>query len=698
MVANTRVFDFVFDASTSRMAAGMQAGKQALQDVTNESKDANVALRAMPEDVRVGFEISEASAAKLRAELEGQVAAIEASLGDVNVDVDTKKAVRELKTLKLRLLDLDKMDVRPEVHVDRDRTMAAAMVATQGLSAGMRAVGSAGPIAAAGIATVAAAAGLALAPAAIGGLTAALVGGGAYSLLSAYDELEKGNKRFAVVFGKQSATVDKWARGLSERVGVGVEDLKGMAAGIQDILVPIGFNRADAADLTRQLYERGAALAEFNGIEVGVAIDAITKGLTGERESLKQFGVVLKETQVSARVEQLRGTEAAKGFDDQQLKALATMELIEEQSEDSWKAWTDGTNLAGLTLNQLTVKWANFKDDVILGLGKIAVGIIRDLDFGGMTSGLDDVSGWITANGPAIRSFMIDMAIMAIDGALAFVSMGQNIVDMAVAAAPMLSGLSKVMGFASANALRLAAGLAAMAGTHGLAASLLESANGAQALADSTDEALQTLIGFGARSAPGLETAKEKLEGIKSALEGVRANPDLVLTLNAQVAMKEWKAAEATMAELTKKDIKKIIANIPEEDRSKAENKLLKLARKRLAEIKAEAETDGAEKKFKDMTRKERRALIKVGKEPTSWDKLQREFSHLLIGETKWITVRYNTDTGGARPASDLGWNRSLPGAGAGGAGGGTTVILDGERVASVVARRTSQQHREVWV
>ena len=137
--------------------------------------------------------------------------------------------------------------------------------------------------------------------------------------------------------------------------------MKKISAGVQDIIVPRGFSREEASNITKLIVERGAAIAEFQGIEAQQGIDAVTSALLGQTRSLKSLGVELSATLINERADLLvtRGywidygkdgkksaddvKRSVEGLNETQLKTVAALELIQERSRDGWKAFLKGS-------------------------------------------------------------------------------------------------------------------------------------------------------------------------------------------------------------------------------------------------------------------------------------------------------------------------------------------------------------------
>lgn len=445
---------YELEADADGFKRGAKQAEQALRGIERQAKETEDAL-----DLKV--DVDDSAIAVLRRRLLAARAQLENDI-QINPDVDTAQALTQLRTFERQLKSLDRLDVQPEVTIDRDGNLTRFAQTLPELATGLSRVASSGWPAAAGVAALALAAGQATAAIGLGlggGLVAALVGKGGYSLLGAYDQIEKANKRFDTVFGDQAGTITEWARELGFATGQGTEAVKGSASLVQDLLVPRGFSRKKASTITQSIVERGAALAEWsNGkYEAADATDILTKAVLGEYDGLKQLGIAIDAADVKRRTTLLRGQDAYKGLNDKQLEVIATQQLIEEGSVDAWKAYKDGTEDAGEALRRFSAVIANVKTDAIAGFGSIFAEIVTDLVGG--AKGLEeiDLAGWIEKNRDSIRESMLAIVEIALVGADAFVQFAQAVLGAVENVGPALGGLIRGMGVVAEASERFAA-------------------------------------------------------------------------------------------------------------------------------------------------------------------------------------------------------------------------------------------------
>lgn len=172
-------------------------------------------------------------------------------------------------------------------------------------------------------------------------------------------------RRFETVFGDVADQMNQWVDDQNEAFGVSQVELKGMAAGIQDLLVPMGFARSTAAGMTQEILETANALSEWTGGAVSTeqAVDAVAKAMLGEREQLKGLGVSLSEADIKAEL-------ARQGLDDltgaalDQAEAQITLELILGKSADALDAYATGADTAARNQKELNARLADARQEL----------------------------------------------------------------------------------------------------------------------------------------------------------------------------------------------------------------------------------------------------------------------------------------------------------------------------------------------
>lgn len=158
-------------------------------------------------------------------------------------------------------------------------------------------------------------------------------------------QMEAMAKKAKTVFGEALPQVSIEAEKNARAMGLTNSQYVAAAANIQDLLVPMGFQRKAAADISTQLVNLSGALSEWTGGQrtATEVADILQAALLGERERLKELGIAISEADVKAAL-------AAKGLDKltgaalEQAKATSTLELILNKSRDAQAQFAEGSD------------------------------------------------------------------------------------------------------------------------------------------------------------------------------------------------------------------------------------------------------------------------------------------------------------------------------------------------------------------
>lgn len=115
------------------------------------------------------------------------------------------------------------------------------------------------------------------------------------AFVKAASDAEETNSKFDAVFKNQKDEVRAWAGEFSEAVGRSTTQNIGFLATIQDTLVPLGFLRDRAADMSKATVTLATDLASFNNLPTKQVIMDIQSALVGNTETLRKYGVVASQ-------------------------------------------------------------------------------------------------------------------------------------------------------------------------------------------------------------------------------------------------------------------------------------------------------------------------------------------------------------------------------------------------------------------
>lgn len=185
------------------------------------------------------------------------------------------------------------------------------------------------------------------------------------SMFTLGQTLEQTNVKIDTVFGDSAAMVRAWADGLNEDFGLTDTKLGGLAAGMGDMLKPMGFTADQAAEMSTQFLELAGALSA-NSLGTR-SVDEITEifigALTGEYDSLQRLGVPINAASVGLRAMEIAtadGREEVTALD----QAQAVLQLSLEGSTDALASWNDGSLDNIKTANELKAKFGELREEI----------------------------------------------------------------------------------------------------------------------------------------------------------------------------------------------------------------------------------------------------------------------------------------------------------------------------------------------
>lgn len=183
--------------------------------------------------------------------------------------------------------------------------------------------------------------------------------------------------RIDTVFGSNAARVKQWAEANRAAFGMSTAGVLDLAGAFGDLLVPMGFTRSDAADLTTRLLKGANAFSEWTGgtVSASEAGNHLVKAMLGERDGIKQLGIALDQQAVDALLAE-RGQRDLTGAAREQAEAVATLDLIWRKGADALTAYDEGGNQALRTQRELASQTAQLKDELATELMPVFANVV----------------------------------------------------------------------------------------------------------------------------------------------------------------------------------------------------------------------------------------------------------------------------------------------------------------------------------
>lgn len=145
---------------------------------------------------------------------------------------------------------------------------------------------------------------------------------------SAVDETAS---KFRTVFGPASNEMQQFVDEFSRLAGLTTEEAQEITATTGAIVQGMGIAQEASAEFAEEVVRLSADLASFNNIPIAETSRAIQSGITGETESLKRLGIVIRQESVAKRAFEQTGKTLVSQL-TQEERAIATLSLITSQA------------------------------------------------------------------------------------------------------------------------------------------------------------------------------------------------------------------------------------------------------------------------------------------------------------------------------------------------------------------------------
>jgi hypothetical protein len=147
-------------------------------------------------------------------------------------------------------------------------------------------------------------------------------------------DLEETTSKFNTVFRGSQKIAEQWADALVESYGLSTDQAKRFLAATQDLLVPMGLQRQEAAKLANEVVKLSVDLGSFNNMPTEQVMRDIQSAITGMVIPMKKYGVVLSQALIKQEAMNL-GLFDGVGEMTNAAKAQATLSLITKNSADA---------------------------------------------------------------------------------------------------------------------------------------------------------------------------------------------------------------------------------------------------------------------------------------------------------------------------------------------------------------------------
>ena len=185
-------------------------------------------------------------------------------------------------------------------------------------------------------------------------------------------QLEVMDRKAAKVFGEMEGYVQAFAATNAEALGLSRREYIDMAASVQDLLIPLGFERDLAAEVAVETTNAAGKLAEWTAgkLTTAQASDVLRKAYLGQMDGLEALGIKISESNVTDKLKE-RGLDKLTGASLEQAKVLARLELVNEKTADAQGAFAENGDTAARMQARLTAKIQEQREEMAEKAGPI---------------------------------------------------------------------------------------------------------------------------------------------------------------------------------------------------------------------------------------------------------------------------------------------------------------------------------------
>ena len=136
---------------------------------------------------------------------------------------------------------------------------------------------------------------------ALGGVMAGTIGVASSKLVELSSDAEESANAFSVTFKEATDSLGGFVDEFSTKAGFTTAELQQLLSFTGGVINGMGGSAEASAEFSKQIAVLSGDIGSLRNIDPSDVLERITKALTGEREGLKQLGIVLKQTTVDQK-------------------------------------------------------------------------------------------------------------------------------------------------------------------------------------------------------------------------------------------------------------------------------------------------------------------------------------------------------------------------------------------------------------
>jgi len=176
----------------------------------------------------------------------------------------------------------------------------------------------------------------------------------------AASDLEEQTAKFKTVFRGSLGEANQDVKNLTDNFAMSEREAKEYMAAVQDLLVPMGMMRSDAAGLSGEIVKLSADLGSFNNMPTADVMHNIESAMTGQYRAIRKYGVVLRDSDVRQRAVNDGLADSADKVTALQ-KATTAYKMILEQTADAQGDMARTSDSFANTMKRLNAQMEDFK-------------------------------------------------------------------------------------------------------------------------------------------------------------------------------------------------------------------------------------------------------------------------------------------------------------------------------------------------
>ena len=168
----------------------------------------------------------------------------------------------------------------------------------------------------------------------LGTAMAGTIGVASAKMIELGSDAEESANAFSVTFKEATDSLSGFVEDFSAKAGFTQAELQQLLSFTGGVVNGMGASAEASSEFAKQIAVLSGDIGSLRNIDPSDVLERITKSLTGEREGLKQLGIVLKQTTVDQKALTMTNKNAVSELTAMD-RATATLTLIQERSKDA---------------------------------------------------------------------------------------------------------------------------------------------------------------------------------------------------------------------------------------------------------------------------------------------------------------------------------------------------------------------------